>query len=248
MVMNNFAMTEITDPIASLLGDWSRELNTGSVILRVVLVVVLASIIGCERSSKRHSAGLRTFVLISFTSMTAMILDLFLMRALSFGLPVLSAAIVVSTALISGNSILFSSRSQIKGLTTSAALWSCSILGFTVGAGLYTVTLVVWLSLLCILACFPTFEVYLKNRSNHFEIHLELKSSEYLRDFVTVSRRLGLRIDDIESNQAYIGSGLSVYTITFTISSAELKKYKTHKEIIEALGSLEYIYHIEEMR
>ena len=73
-------------------------------------------------------------------------------------------------------------------------------------------------------------------------------SSFYLRDFVTVSRRLGLRIDDIESNPAYAGSGLSVYTITFTICSAELKKYKTHHQIIEALRSLDYIYHIEEIR
>ena len=71
------------------------------------------------------------------------------------------------------------------------------------------------------------------------EIHLELKNSNYLRDFVTVSRQLGLRIDDIEANQAYVGSGLSVYTITFTIFSAELKKYKTHREIIQALSSLD---------
>ena len=122
------------------------------------------------------------------------------------------------------------------------------VIGFAIGAGLYTVTGIVFLFFLCILACFPAFEQYLKNRSNHFEIHLELKNSGYLRDFVTVSRRLGLRIDDIEANQAYAGSGLSVFTVTFTICSAELKKYKTHREIIEALSSLDYIYHIEEMR
>ena len=69
----------------------------------------------------------------------------------------------------------------------------------------------------------------------------------YLRDFVTTIRRLGLRIDDIEQNMAYTGSGLSVYTITLTIDSEELKKYKTHSEIIEAFSSLDYISHIEEM-
>ena len=122
------------------------------------------------------------------------------------------------------------------------------MLGFAAGAGLYTVTLIVFFAMLCILAGFPSIETYLKNRSNHFEIHLELKSSEYLRDFVTVSRRLGLRIDDIEMNGAYVGSGLSVYTITFTINSSELKKYKTHREIVEAISSLDYIYYIEEMR
>ena len=227
------------DPLADLLGEWSRGLNTGSVLLRIALAVLLASVIGCERSSKRHSAGLPT---------VSMLLDVYLMSNFGARLPILSAATVIAAALVSGNAILFSSRSQIKGLTTSTGLWACSILGFAIGAGLYTVTGIVFLFFLCILACFPAFEQYLKNRSNHFEIHLELKNSGYLRDFVTVSRRLGLRIDDIEANQAYAGSGLSVFTVTFTISSAELKKYKTHREIIEALSSLDYIYHIEEMR
>jgi putative Mg2+ transporter-C (MgtC) family protein len=90
-------------------------------------------------------------------------------------------------------------------------------------------------------------ERYLKNRSNHFEIHLELKNSGYLHNFVTTIRRLGLRIDDIEANPAYANSGISVYSIAISISSKELKKYKTHTEIIEALQSLDYIYHIEEM-
>lgn len=246
--MDTITMLQISDPLVQYLGEWSQELNTSSIALRIAIVVVLTSIIGCERSSKRHSAGLRTFVLISFSATISMMLDLYLMQIQAMGIPILSAATIVSAALISGNSILFSSRSQIKGLTTSAALWACTVLGFTIGAGLYTVTLIVFAFLLCILSAFPSIEVFLKNRSNHFEIHLELKNIEYLRDFVTVSRRLGLRVDDIESNQAYLGSGLSVYTITITICNTELKKYKTHREIIEALKSLEYIYHLEEIR
>lgn len=238
---------QLSDPIAQALGSWSQTLGVGAVVLRIGLVIVLASVIGCERSSKRHSAGLRTFVLVSFASTVSMLVDMYLMQTFGGRVPVLSGAAVVAAALVSGNSILFSSRSQIKGLTTSAGLWTCSILGFAVGAGLYTVGLLAYLALLCILACLPPFEAYLKNRSNHFEIHLELKNSAFLRDFVTVIRRLGLRIDDIESNQAYVGSGLSVYTITITICSNELKKYKTHHEIIEALRSLDYIDHIEEL-
>ena len=56
-----------------------------------------------------------------------------------------------------------------------------------------------------------------------------------------------MRIDDIEANPAYADSGLSVYSIALSIQSPELKKYKTHTEIIEALRSIDYIYHIEEM-
>ena len=64
---------------------------------------------------------------------------------------------------------------------------------------------------------------------------------------MTTIRKLGLRVDDIEANPAYLNSGLSVYSVSVTIASQELKKYKTHSEIIEAIGTLEYVYYIEEM-
>mgnify|MGYP004628154743 CR=1 FL=1 len=234
------------DPIATRLGAWSVEIGAAAVIFRILLSVALAAVIGCERSSKRHSAGLRTFILVSLASTVAMLLDIYL-SAKGDELYIISASTVIAAAIISVNSMLFSSRNQIKGLTTSMGLWATGIIGLTAGAGLYTVTLVSFAALLCCLSLFPAFETYLKNRSNHFEVHLELKSSEYLQDFVTVIRRLGLFIDDIESNPAYVNSGLSVYSIAISIDTAELKKYKTHKEIIEALKTLDYIYHIEEM-
>ena len=36
-------------------------------------------------------------------------------------------------------------------------------------------------------------------------------------------------------------------SVSFTVASAELKQYKKHGEIIEALRSLDYVYYIEEM-
>ena len=243
-------MTEIllkSDPIVKLLGEWSAGLNLGSVILRIALSVFLSAVIGCERSSKRHSAGLRTFILVSFTGTVVMICDLSVMAAYG-GLPIISAACVIGAAMISGNSILFSSKNQIKGLTTSAGLWSCAVLGLVSGAGLYSLTLITFVTLICCMSFFPSFEIYLKNRSNHFEIHLELKNRSNLQDFITTIRKLGLRIDDIESNPAYINSGLSVFTVSLTVSSEEMRKYKTHTEIIEALSTLEYVYHVEEIR
>ena len=100
--------------------------------------------------------------------------------------------------------------------------------------------------LLC-LSWLPRLEILLKDRSNHFEVHLELNSSVSLQDFVTVIRRLGLSIDEIEQNPAYVGSGLAVYSIAISVSNEMLKKYKTHKEIIEALRTLDFVSHIEEM-
>ncbi|MBQ9416112.1 MAG: MgtC/SapB family protein [Clostridia bacterium] len=238
-------LISIYDPITSLIPAVPLPV---AILVRLAISLVIAAIVGCERSSKRHSAGLRTFILICVASTIAMMIDLTLIGNTDCRIPLLSAITILSTAMLSGNSILFSSKNQIKGLTTSAGLWSCSIIGLTIGAGLYTLTLISSVALLFILAVLPRLERYLKNRSNHFEFHLELKNKSNLQDFVTTIRKLGLRIDDIESNPAYVGSGLSVYSVTITISSSELKKYKSHVEIIEALASLDYVNHIEEMQ
>lgn len=234
------------DFIGHLLGPWSMELNTASVFLRIALSMILSSIVGYERSSKRHSAGLRTFIIISFASTIAAIIEMYLMDT-GHDAPWLTAAIIIGSATISGYSILFSSKGQIKGLTTSAGLWACGIIGIAIGMGLYTASLIAYAALLCSLSFFPAIETYLKDKSNHFEVHLELKNKSDLQYFSSTIRRLGMRIDDIELNPAYLNSGLSVYTVSFTISSQELKKYKKHSEIIEALRSLDYISYIEEI-
>ncbi|MCR4821344.1 MAG: MgtC/SapB family protein [Treponema sp.] len=237
----------ITDPIASLLGNWSIQLNTYSILFRIFLSVILSAVIGWERSSKRHSAGFRTFMIVTLSGTVVMLIDLYLNSIFGGQIFLLSALSIVSAARIATRTLFFSSRNQIMGLTTAVSLWGSCILGLVIGAGLYTITLATFFSLLLCLSKMPALEFYLKNRSNHFEIHLELKNSLNLQNFVTTIRKLGLTIDAIEMNPAYANSGLSVYSIAISISSAELKKYKTHKEIIEALSTLDYIYHIEEI-
>lgn len=237
-----------TDWIAlHLLGQWSITLGLGSVLLRLALSLVLSAIIGCERSSKRHSAGLRTFILVCLAGTGTMLIDEYLMQQFSVPVPLLSAAAVIGTATISSNSILYSSKSQIKGLTTSVGLWCCAVVGMAVGAGFYTLSLMLFLSMLACMSGLPALEKMLKDRSNHFEVHLELKNKSDLPDFVSTVRALGIRIDDIELNPAYLNSGISVFSVSFTVASKELKQYKKHEDIINALRSLDYVYHIDEM-
>ena len=185
------------DWIASLSGRLERrDLTIGSILLRLALSMALAAIIGCERSSKRHSAGLRTFILVSLAGTATMLADRFLMQTAGVTLPLLSAAAVIGITTISGNSILFSSKNQIKGLTTSVGLWCCGIVGLCLGAGLYTLALLLFLALLCSMSGLPALETHLKDRSNHFEVHLELKNKGDLPDFISTVRALGIRIDD----------------------------------------------------
>lgn len=237
------SLVKFVDPLAKLMGDWAIEINVLSNIFRIVIAIIMGAIIGCERSSKRHSAGLRTFILVTLMGAVSAIIDSALVDE-TYKLYLFSTAAIIGTVIISGNSILFSSKKQIKGLTTSAGLWLCEILGLVIGLGFYLVALILAVVLILILAVLPALEVFLKDKSNHFEIHLELKDKSKLQDFIFTIRHLNLRIDDMEINNSYFGSGLSVYSISLTDVK---KKYRKHKDIIAALSTLDYVSFVEEL-
>lgn len=235
------------DYLAGVLGEWSMHLSLAGVMFRLFLALVLGSAVGWERTNKRHSLGLRTFIIITISGVAAGMLDFFLLEVHGTSGFIISAAMIVSATMLSVKSIVYNARTQIKGLTTAAALCTMGVMGVVIGVGLYTTALclfgVLWFSL----SVLPVLEEFLGDKSNHFEVHLELKSANYLQTFASTIRKLGMRIDDIEYNPAYKGAGVSVYTVNFTVGSEELAKYKSHQEIIDALGSLDYIVFIEEM-
>ena len=240
------AIDNIKEPILDLFNIGEVHFIV-QILVRTVLSLLFAMILGVERANKRHAAGLRTFIIVSLGATIAGLTDYYLMVKFGLVFPAISTALGIGIAIISSYTIIYSSKSQLKGLTTAASLWAQAFVGLTFGFGLYTIGIIGSIVLIICLSVLPKAEIYLKNRSTHFEIHLELKKKTDLPEFVTVIRNLGLIIDDIESNPAYLNSGLSVYTIALSIYKKELKQYKTHKEIIEALKTLPYISYIEEL-
>lgn len=234
------------DSIAKLLGDWSKGIGAGAIAFKIAVAVVLAAVIGTERAQKHHAAGLRTFISVSLALVIAAIGDTFLISSCGIKIPAITAATVIGVAIIGCNTILFSSKNQLKGLTTSVCLWVSGIIAAMIGFGQYTVAIVGFATLVLCVALFPQFEKRFRQRSPRMEVHLELKSRNCLPAFMETVRLFGLKINDIECNAAYANSGLGVYSVLMTIVNAELKK-KTHTEIIEALSASENVLYIEEI-
>jgi len=140
------------DPISSFLGTWSSSINLWSILFRLLLSIIFSGLVGWERSSKRHAAGLRTFILVSMGATLAMTIDLILIEKLSTGLWLISTATIIGIAIISANTLLYSSKNQIKGLTTSVALWVTAINGLLFGTGYYTVALIIGIVFICVLS------------------------------------------------------------------------------------------------
>ncbi len=236
----------MNDFIASLLGDWSTQINVWSSMLKLFLTIVFTAIIGSERATKRHDAGLRTFILVGLTANIAAILDLYILKDLGASFSLLTAAIMIGLAIIGSNTILFSSKNQLKGLTTSVSLWATGIVSAVMGFGLYSLAIIGYVVLILIIAIFPNMEKRFKNKSKRIELHIELESRSCLREFITTVRKLGFQISEIEINPAYANSGLGVYSVVLKMQTENLRK-KTHKELIEALSSITCVSYIEEI-
>lgn len=232
--------------ISNILGEWSNELNIYSMTLRVCLSVIFAFCLGSERSIKGHSAGIKTFILMAMATTISAFIDLFLMENYEMKIPLCLSISILGSAIIGGNVILFNSRNQIKGITTSSWLWTSSIMGAVAGLGLYTLSIILLILFVIISIFMPKIELYLKKRSTHFEIHIELKDKKDLPNLISVIRQLGMRVDEIEFDTAFVNSGISAYSIKIIIVDKDLRKNKQHNEIIDAIKSLGFVFYVEE--
>jgi putative Mg2+ transporter-C (MgtC) family protein len=126
-----------------------------TMILRILLAGVLGFLVGLERERHGRAAGLRTCIMVSLAGALLMSLSLylsFIFEGEGGNSPYrLDAGRLPSYAIAGmgflGAGAFIQGKSSARGVTTAAALWTCTGVGLAVGAGLYlpalaTVTMV----------------------------------------------------------------------------------------------------------
>lgn len=120
---------------------------------RIALAAVLGLMIGLERERHGRAAGLRTCMLVAMAGALIMSLSLHLSQVFApAGInsmvrmdPGRLASYAIAGMGFLGAGAIIQGRASARGVTTGAAMWTCTVLGLAVGAGLYlpaTVTVV----------------------------------------------------------------------------------------------------------
>ncbi len=241
-------LINIVDPLAKLFGEWSVSISVGSIVFRLFLALVLSFLIGFERSSRNHAAGLRTYILVTLGATIAMFTNQFIFETYGSGDGArLGAQVISGIGFLGAGTIMITSRSQIRGLTTAAGLWACACTGLAIGSGFYTLAVC---ATIAILACFTFLQVienYLKDRSRNFTIHVELYDHSNFKDLINYIRSLKMTVQRVESNPAYDSTGLAVYTIYLSNDNKYNFKEMLHIPFISAIRDLPYVNHVEEI-
>ena len=216
-----------------------------AVAIRLVIATLFGSLIGWERVVKRHSAGIKTFALVSLGSAIATALNIYL--ALEPGLNAdvsrIPAGVVSGIGFLGAGTILVTGRQQIKGLTTAASLWVASCMGMAIGGGYLVIGI----------ACFALVmiaNIVLVNLSKVVEEY-----SRYISIYIEVNKNGGVK----KLNKWFADEGLKVSSMTKSkekplqsndaalIVDIDFDKIRSHKEILDTLNSFDFVGYVEEI-
>lgn len=143
------------------------------IIIKIVMILLLAGIIGWNREKQGRPAGFRTHILVGIGSTIVMIVSILLHEIYPEADPARIAAQVISGIGFLGAGTILVQGSTVKGLTTAASLWTTAAIGLAVGAGFYFTAIIGTLIVFFSLFFLPSLE-FGKKKIIHQELSLKL--------------------------------------------------------------------------
>ena len=220
------------------------ELNMTSIIIRIVLSMLCGGLIGLERSIKSRPAGFRTYMIVCLSSSLVMMTNEFIFNKAGVGDPArLGAQVISGIGFLGAGTILVTNRSQVKGLTSAAGLWSSACLGLAIGTGFYHGAVIVAVAVLLIVTLFKKIEDYFTSNKKTITLYTSFLSLEHFDKFINYIHKADYKIVDIEISKDTSSRELSVIAILIL----EAKKKFNHTEAIHKFSSFEGLIHLEEL-
>ncbi len=220
------------------------DLNIISISFRIFLSMVCGGLIGLERSRKNRPAGFRTYMIVCLSSALVMMTNQFIYINFSGSDPArLGAQVISGIGFLGAGTIIVTSRSQVKGLTSAAGLWASACLGLAIGIGFYYGAVIVALAVFLIITLFKKFDSLLTSTNKMITVYTSFSSIEHFDRFIVYCLESGYKIHDID-----ITKDPSLREVTvIAIILLESEKRLNHIEAIQKFSSFEGLIHIEEL-
>ena len=164
------------------------DLNTYLVVLvRLVASVILGGLIGIERASSKHDAGLRTHIIVCLGAASVMIVSQLITQQSGSITDItrLGAQVISGIGFLGAGSILVN-RSRVRGLTTAAGLWTTGCLGLVIGAGFLEVALTIVALMMFTIYILRPFSLKIRASAMTFEVNVNIEKrslTEYVEEF-----------------------------------------------------------------
>ena len=233
-----------------------RELNIESMVLRIILAMVVGGIVGFDREKKGQAAGFRTYMLVALGAAMTMILSRYMdimiatsweaatglegskTDAVRFG-----AQVINGVGFLGTGTILVTSKSEVKGLTTASGLWASACMGLAVGAGFYEGTLIGFLLIIICMKMLPFIEHAILPKTRNMNIYVEMDSIENIGPIVNYIKKRDIQLYDVEINRSKDDDKKNLSALL----NLRLPKREEHTAILAKLSTLDGIIMIDEV-
>lgn len=178
------------------------------VLVRLVASVVLGGLIGIERASSKHDAGLRTHIIVCLGAASTMIISQLLARqdGSITDITRLGAQVISGIGFLGVGSIIVN-RSRVRGLTTAAGLWTTGCLGLVIGAGFLEVALTIVALMMFTIYILRPLSLRIRASALTFEV-VALVTSRTITEYVEEFAKMNFEIVSVK-----ITDGKAVFTI-----------------------------------
>jgi len=191
-------------------------------VLLIMLSVLIGLLIGIEREYRNKSAGLRTFILVSFGSC------LFTILSFKIGLanPDRLAANIITGIGFLGAGVIFKEDNKVSGITTATTIWAAASLGMCVGAGYIFLAFIGVGLVLMILALLTYLQTYIDNYHKIKDYELQTSSEADFEHTEQLIRRMGFKA--VIVSQRYNKESLNtIWRLTGNVTK--------HREFVETV-------------
>ncbi len=156
------------------------------ILLRLTVAILLGAMIGFERETREHTAGMRTNALVAlgaalFTVISAYgFLEMLSIPHVQLDPTRIASYVIAGIGFLGGGAIFYvQDKERVKGLTTAGAIWVVAAIGMACGAGLLWEAIATTALALAVLVLLRFVERFLLrgHPSNIFHIRMETTAS-----------------------------------------------------------------------
>ena len=213
------------------------------ILIKILLSLVIGGTLGIDRESKRQPAGFRTYMLVCLGSASAMMTGYYVYARYGIGDPSrIGAQVVSGIGFLGAGTIIVTRKSQVKGLTTAAGLWTAACAGLAVGIGFYRLAILMGLTVLFIMTVLQHFDHYLENHARQVNLYISFDTQEHFDDFVRQKKGVGCRFTDLRISRSEERDAEVIATLTLI-----LPKQQSHADLFTEWSKAEGVRTIEEI-
>lgn len=232
------------------MSDFLREWNMASIMFRIVLAIILGGMVGIERGRKHRPAGMRTYILVCLGATLVMMTNQYVYVTYHVSDPVrLGAQVISGIGFLGAGTIVLTGKSQIKGLTTAASLWTAACGGLAIGIGFYEGAVLGGLAIVFTVSGLQKFDNWMHKNSKYIDLYIEYNEGKNaFSEFLQYAKENQFDVRDIQvSRDEYYHKEKGKQRIVSYILTVQSKVKRSHAEMIDVLMQARGIQYIEEL-